>query len=507
MNYEANNFRKIFNKTLFTFFFVFGSLILTGKIFAQSPTPTPEDSVTIGDFQVKSSVEVGGRWVDVNGSENKYRSDLNYKKGLRVFDSSFLLESKEPRKNLFDTISVTSSGWGGDPQGFTRINVERLGFYSFDANIRRIVYFNNLNNHALNEHTQNIKNNFGDFDLRIFPQSESLRFNVGFSYNQANGPGTWTTRAYSDEFPITADFQTRANDLRGGVEGKIFGFNLGLSGGYRFFDDESSYTLTAPNLGNNPTNNARLTTFSRQYPIDGSTYYSLFRAQRTFAKRVDFTARIIYSQTNTNSRMYEQITGRDNSNNQVDLDNFEISGNAKRVQTRGDLGVTFMVTDNFRISDTFSFDRFGINGGENFLEQLFRRNAAGNPLATTTTRTTAYRVTDYRRYVNTIEGDYQFNNRFGLHIGYRFTDRQVELSGYDFTLSATGTPNNFIEESDNTTHALIAGMKIKPLKNWVIFWDVEHGQADNVFTRLANYEFTNFRVRSRLSFNKVAVNL
>ena len=59
----------------------------------------------------------------------------------------------------------------------------------------------------------------------------------------------------------------------------------------------------------------------------------------------------------------------------------------------------------------------------------------------------------------------------------------------------------------NSTNSVIAGMKIKPVHNWVIFWDVEHGQADNVFTTPENYKYTNFRVRSRLSVNKFILNL
>ena len=41
----------------------------------------------------------------------------------------------------------------------------------------------------------------------------------------------------------------------------------------------------------------------------------------------------------------------------------------------------------------------------------------------------------------------------------------------------------------------------------MVFWDIERGQADNVFTRIENYHFTNFRVRSRLTVNKFVFNL
>src|ERR1043165_4071949 len=47
-----------------------------------------------GGYTIVSSIELGYRGLRVGGSENKFRSDLNYKAGPRVFDSSFLAKSK-----------------------------------------------------------------------------------------------------------------------------------------------------------------------------------------------------------------------------------------------------------------------------------------------------------------------------------------------------------------------------------------------------------------------------
>jgi hypothetical protein len=470
-----------------------------------TPSPAPNEPFSIGGYEITSSIELGVRGLDVKGSDNKFRSDFNYKPGFRVFDSSFLVEDKTKGVKLFDSLLVTSSGFGADPTGFFRLNMEKVGVYRLDSNVRSVKYFNNLNNHALGEHGADTKHKFGDIDLTIFPQSEDLRFRLGYSFNQTGGTGGFTTRAYSDEFPITSFVNSRSYDFRAGVDVKLFGFNLALSEGYRNFTDKTSYTLIAPSPGNNPANTARLATFQRNYPIEGNSYYTLFSAHRTFAKRIDFTGRFIYSSTDTKFNVFESITGRDNSNNIVDLDRFEISGDSKRPQGRGDVGLTFLVTKNFRISETFTFDQFNISGGNRFLEQLIRRNNAGNPLATTLTNTVAHRVTSFRRVMNTIEADYQFSNQFAFNVGYRYTDRRVVLEGFDRNLTSAN-PTLIAEEFNNRTNTLIAGLMAKPFKNLVIYADVEHGQADNVFTRLANYNFTNFRVRSRLSFNQVSLN-
>jgi len=475
--------------------------------FSQSPTPSPTPDIEPSTGPgITSTFEIGLRGVEVNGNDNKYRSDLNYKPGFRLFDSTFLINNKDGHSNFFDTAMVTTSGWGGDPSGVFRANIERAGFYRFDSNIRRVKYFNSLNNHALNQHNADTDHQFGDFDLVLFPERESLRFRIGYSYNRTEGDGGFTTRAYSDEFGILSNIDTSSDDLRGGIEGKAFGFNLGLNYGFRKFNEQTHYFINGLNPGNNPTNAANFSTFDRTYPIEGTTNFVHFFAQRTFAQRFDFTARIIHSLTSTTFRLDERITGRDNSNNQVDLDRFEISGQTKRPQTRGDLGVTFRVTNAFRISNTFTYDQFNISGGNSFFEEFRRRNAAGTvTLPTVLTTTFAHRVTSYRRATNLIEGDYQVNNRLGFNVGYRFTDRHVQIEGSDRNVTAP-IPVTILEEADNQTHSIIAGLKAKPLKNWVIFADIEDGNSDNVFTRLANYDFINFRIRTRASFKNVTFN-
>jgi hypothetical protein len=59
-------------------------------------------------------------------------------------------------------------------------------------------------------------------------------------------------------------------------------------------------------------------------------------------------------------------------------------------------------------------------------------------------------------------------------------------------------PETETEEFDNRTDTFIAGFKAKPLRFWSLYFDAEIGENDNVFTRTANYEYTNLRIRSIL---------
>src|SRR5687767_13759619 len=97
MTYITNQKRKsaVRNKIAYVLFLALVGLF--SDLRAQTPSPTPEpveQILTIGDYEITSAVELGVRGLDVNGSINKFRSDFNYKPGLRVFDSSFTMKDK-----------------------------------------------------------------------------------------------------------------------------------------------------------------------------------------------------------------------------------------------------------------------------------------------------------------------------------------------------------------------------------------------------------------------------
>ena len=516
---KQNERGKLKNNILFLLLTIGSVLLAAVGATAQTPAPSPSPSssattnepvILFGGYNLTTSAEFGVRGTSINGNVNKYRSDFNYGNGFRLFDSSFLLENKDSKSRAIDSLLITSSGWNADPSGFTRISVERDGFYRFDSNIRQVTYFNNLNNHARNGHTADMKHNFGDFDLTLYPNSDKFRLRFGGGYNNTDGNGTITSRAYSDEFITPSKIDSRSLDLRAGIDSTLWGFNLSLSGGWRSFNDNTSYGFNVPNRGFNTTNTTVYSQFDRQYPIEGHTGYGIFNIQRTFAERLDVTARVSFAQTSRTFQFSELITGRDNNNNIVDSDSFNIQGDSTRPEFRTDVGVTYAVTKNFRISNTFTYDTFHINGGNTFNEALYTRTASGGPRAPVFTNTNYFRVTGYERLVNLIEGDYQIRDWFGFHLGWRWTDRKVELDGFNQTLPPATTPTRTLlgqDVEENQTNVFIFGFKAKPLKNWVIFGDLEHGDADNAFTRLANYKFTNYRLRSRWSANTFSISV
>jgi len=495
--------------------------------YTETPAETGEKA---GDYTVISSVEFGYRGLRVDGDLNKYQSDLNYKAGPRLFDSSFLLKSTDGKGGLFHSLLATSTGWGADPQGNLRVSVEEPKWYRFDATYRRFKYFRFLNDFAnpnwvfspasfsvppkltTGEHGYNTRVKLGDFDLTLLPKNRWIRFNVGYSPERYSGPAFTNYHVGGNEFMLLSELRSRANDFRVGADGKLGALNFSFLQGFRRFRDDSVIDLgVTPGINLNPTV-ASLTSFDRNEPARGSVNYTRFSLQTLIAKRLDITGRIIYSKATQNFVSLESFTGRNwnpritgfppsppgATPNILNLGQYNLSGDTERPNWLGDVGLTWLATDKLRISNTFRVETFKINGAALFadffsLTRGTRTDTIGFSNRDVNTRT------EYRKIQNTIEGDYQFDKNYSIHLGYRYGRRRIEEAISGFALNSNA-PTPLVPESEteeNNTHAILGGFKARPAHDWTLYFDAEHGTADNVFTRIGNYNYTNIRAKSR----------
>lgn len=513
-----------------------------GLAVAQQPSPSPspqkspsgdtpaETGEDAGDYTVISSVEFGYRGLSVDGDLNKYQSDLNYKAGPRLFDSSFLLRSKNGNGALFETLLASSTGWGADPQGNLRVSVEQPEWYRFDATYRRFNYFRFLNNFAnpnwvfnpasfsvpprqsTGEHGYDTRIHLGDFDLTLLPKNRHVRFNVGYSPERYSGPAFTNYHVGGNEFIMLSQLRSRANDFRVGVDGKLGPLNLSFLQGFRRFRDDSVIDLgVTPGINLNPAA-ASLTSFHRDEPARGSVNYTRFSVQTLIAKRLDLTGRLIYSKSEQNYTSLENFTGRNwnpritgfppsppgATPNILNLGQYNLAGSAERPNWLGDVGLTLAATDKFRLSNTFRVEKFEISGAALFSDFFSLTRGTRTDSIGFSNRNVNTSI-DYRKLQNTIEGDYQFNRNYSIHLGYRYGRRRVTeaISGFNLGTNAPAplVPDSHTEE--NNTHAVLGGFKARPYTDWTIYFDAEHGTADNVFSRIGNYDYTNIRAKSR----------
>ncbi len=509
-----------------------------------------------GKFTITSSIEFGYRGQRVDGDVNKFKSDLNYKAGPRLFDTTFLMKSKNGGKGeLFDTLLVTSTGWGADPSGNMRISAEHPKWYRFEGTYRRFKYYRFLNNIAnptwlfsptptnanpvTGLHGYNTRTEMGDFDLTILPKNETIRFNVGFSPERYSGPVFTNYHNGGNDFWLMQETKSRANDFRVGADGKLGPIDWTFVQGLRHFRDDSTIT-GAFGLNRNTTSSvAQLSSFVRQEPTRGKVDFTRASIHTLVAKKLDITGRIVYSRSTSNSLYIENFAGTNfntritgfpptvtgaSATNVTNPSFYNIAGDVKRPNTVGDIGITFLATDKFRISNTFRVEDFTIDGAVTFADLFsLTRTLTGGSTRTdvfSVSNLNSFRTTKYRKYAETIEGDYQFNPRYSVHFGYRYGHRREEqtYTGYAVNsnspalltpialcTSPVGAGCEEFETETNHTNAFFGGFKARPTKNWTLYFDAEHGSADNVFTRIGNYDYTNIRAKSRIAPNRKMV--
>ena len=518
------------------------ALVALAAAAARAQTPAPSASparttvdgeeMVYGNYEVVSSVELGVRGVEVDGNRNKYDSDLNYRSGFRVFDSSVLVRARPGYDGgLFDTLLVTSNGFGADPHGAVRVNVEKNRFYKFDANFRRNAYDNQLSccnlaqirtatfaNVGQSTHFARAKHNMSDFDLRLLPTNRRIRFNAGYSGDRFRGPAGSSLSFIRDDYALDiSPWRSRSDEVRGGFESKIGGLDLNFTQGYRWYRYDTVYT-TFNNEGQSPPPNVvRLDSYRRENPTRGRSWYSRLSAHTQINNRFDITARYVHTNSRARFGFVESARGRGTLENTTVILEPNINtgeGENERPTHLFDVGLTASITRRARISNTFRYNSFRVEGDIDYNELRFLRRTTGAlflpyPISLDVRATRELRL---RRFENNLEFDYDFGPRFSFFVGHRYQDRRQQHTARGRLYPLQGTiagqnpaaANAFFTEDDveNSTNGFFGGFKARPVKAWSIYFDANRGTSDNAFTRVDYYDTVAFRLRNRVQLRR-----
>jgi hypothetical protein len=233
-----------------------------------SPTARAQDNsgelkgINSGDYNIHSSVEFGYRSSNINGNLNTYDTFENLGSGVRLFDYTLEMRSLDHNGFLFDNLSFSNFGYGGDPNDVTRLRIQKNKLYDFRMLFRRDKNFwdynlfaNPLNPAALNPpgslttgcfvgpptaafpqgapafcsspavaqntslHAQDLVRRMQDYDLTLLPNS-AVRFRLGYSRNRDEGPGFFTTDGgtISD---FNENYSYTTNAYRAGIDFRV----------------------------------------------------------------------------------------------------------------------------------------------------------------------------------------------------------------------------------------------------------------------------------------------
>src|SRR5271170_5452793 len=215
-----------------------------------------------GDYNIQQAIEAGYRSTWINGNTNTYDTFVNLGSGLRLFDYTLDMRSLDHKGFLFDNLSFSNFGYGGDPNDVTRLRIGKNKLYDFRVLFRRdqnICYDNLLANPlnpaavsppgslttgcyvgpptgafpqgapaycsspsvAINNspHALDLVRRMQDYDLTLLPNS-AVQVRLGYSRNRDEGPGFFTTDGgtISD---FNENYSYTTNAYRAGVDFKI----------------------------------------------------------------------------------------------------------------------------------------------------------------------------------------------------------------------------------------------------------------------------------------------
>ena len=105
------------------------AILLAGLL--SSPAARAQDAsgenkgTDAGGYNIQQTLEVGYRANWVNGNQDTYDTFINLGSGVRLLDYSVEMRSLGHNGLLFDNLSFSNFGYGGDPNDVSRLRVQK----------------------------------------------------------------------------------------------------------------------------------------------------------------------------------------------------------------------------------------------------------------------------------------------------------------------------------------------------------------------------------------------
>jgi hypothetical protein len=453
-----------------------------------APTPETVGSARgedMGGYNVVQSFETGYRFAEIGGNRGKYRSDENFRNGLRLLGSTLSVNSKNGQGGLFDEIILNTQGLGNDPYESVNLRIEKNRLYRYDMLWRLDEYYNPGLTIAEGRHFRDTSRRMQDHDLILLPQSK-IQFRFGYSRQNQDGPALSTVQLFNssgDEFAPFADIRRLRNEFRVGNDIELGAFKFSWLRSWENFKEDTNYLL-GPDPGANKVDITSLTAFQRIEPYHGNS--PLWRGNlHGERKRWAMNARLSYVGAQRDFVMDETAVGtaRSAMNRQV-----VVTGNARRPTTAGDFSLSVFPTERLSFVNNTSVYSTRIEGDSIYRQTDFSVRADN---------LVYFQFLGIQTVTNSTDVNYRVSTALGLYGGYRYSTRQIR-SIENFSIpTIAGVSDSVKAEQDNHVHSGLAGLRLKPLKPLTITLDGEVSRADRPFTPISDRNFHALRGRAQ----------
>lgn len=391
------------------------SVLLTAPaVSGQQPDPDEQVGINQGNYNIKQSIEFGGRFTSVVGDEQAYDTFVNLQQGPRLLNFTTEMRSLDHRGTFFDRFYFSNFGYGGDPDVVTVLRISKNKWYSFDGMFRHDENFwdysllanpynpptapanapanfnpivnapANVSNTAIigtSPHYYNTRRNMQNYGLTLLPDSK-IRFRLGYNHYSNDGPAYTTLHEGTEQY-LFENLSATMNQYRVGVDFRFLP-RTNIS-----YDEIWSYYKTDPgavdlnqqfspgsgfspvDLGvsfNGPPCNPTFQPSGLVSPNCNAFYsYSTHRQTRLNAptEQVSFQSSYIptlqlsgkFSYTGSDMDVYNYEQAFSGLVSRSFLANYRDFGpiSGRHVTTYTDLGATWQITREFSLVDSFHY--------------------------------------------------------------------------------------------------------------------------------------------------------
>ena len=206
---------------------------------------------------VPFDLEIGYRWLNLEGNSQMYRTQINERGGLLIRNFTLSTSDFEGHASLTDRFRIDVSDLGSGPAQSFRLEASRTGAYklrfgyrSADAFSALPAFANPLLSQGIipGQHTFDRTRRMYDVELELIPDRAIAPF-IGYTFNENSGPGSTTYHIGQDEFRLLQDLHERDREIRAGASFHFASVYGQLTEGWRNFRGNESLTL-APGAGN-----------------------------------------------------------------------------------------------------------------------------------------------------------------------------------------------------------------------------------------------------------------
>src|SRR5262249_52101108 len=115
----------------------FAAVLLFPALRACAQDQEEQKGIDQGNYNIRQSIEFGGRFVDTTGDKQSYNTFINLQQGPRLLGFTTEMRSLNHNAGLFDRLYFSNFGYGGDPNDVSRLRISKNKWYNFDALFRK----------------------------------------------------------------------------------------------------------------------------------------------------------------------------------------------------------------------------------------------------------------------------------------------------------------------------------------------------------------------------------